>query len=197
MLCSGLTSLTIPDRVTYIDGAFHGCTGLGSVTEIGSGLTVIDDCDCLGGWGFSGWINLTNITVNPLNAAFSSRDGVLLNKAQDLLILYPGGRRGHYSTDTRQCDVVRFGVCRLSGPYKPDPRKWHKRVAGQFPRRRQPDEYNRGPAQRVLQQPQWRSLNKSLDTLIACPKARSGTLMVPDGVTSVSEAAFLGYRGRT
>ena len=59
--CSGLTSVTIPNSVTFIDnGAFYGCSGLTSVT-IGSSVTSI------GEWAFSGCIgrctSLTSITI--------------------------------------------------------------------------------------------------------------------------------------
>ena len=55
--CSGLTSVTIPNSVTFIDnGAFYGCSGLTSVT-IGSSVTSI------GEWAFSGCIGLTSVKI--------------------------------------------------------------------------------------------------------------------------------------
>jgi len=53
--CSGLTSVTIPNSVTSIDGAFRGCSGLTSVT-IPNSVTSIDGA-------FSGCSGLTSITI--------------------------------------------------------------------------------------------------------------------------------------
>jgi hypothetical protein len=65
--CTGLTSVMIPDSVTNIgDYAFYCCSGL------------------------------VAITVDPLNPAYSSTNGVLFNKSQTTLIQYPGGKTGTY-----------------------------------------------------------------------------------------------------
>ena len=66
--CTSLTSVTIPNSVTSIEGqAFGSCT------------------------------SLTNISVDAANVVYSSLDGVLFNKAQTTLILFPGGRGGGYA----------------------------------------------------------------------------------------------------
>ena len=79
-------SYSIPNGVTSIkEGAFYLCRGLTSVTipntvtSIGSG--VFYDCH-----------SLTSITVDPENSNFSDIDGVLFNKNQTELILYPIGK---------------------------------------------------------------------------------------------------------
>ena len=99
-----LTSITIPNSVTYIDhGAFYGCSGLTSVT-IGSGVTSIGNeaftmCSGLtsitipngvtsiGNSAFSYCSGLTSITVDSNNTEFSSSGNCLLNKAGTELIL--------------------------------------------------------------------------------------------------------------
>jgi len=88
--CTSLTNVTIPNSVTYIGGAaFGGCTSLTSVT-IGNGVTKI--------WGdaFSGCTSLTNFSVAATNPAYSSLDGVLFNKAQTGIFIFPLGRAGSY-----------------------------------------------------------------------------------------------------
>ena len=79
-ICSGLTSITIPDGVTSIGGqAFCGCTGLTSitipdgVTSIGreafsgctglTSITIPDGVTSIGGRAFCGCSGLTSITI--------------------------------------------------------------------------------------------------------------------------------------
>ena len=86
--CKSLTSVTIPSSVTSIGAsAFRYCSGLTSVT-IPSGVTsigasVFNDCN-----------GLASITVDSKNSFFSSRDGILFDKAQKELICYPRGKTG-------------------------------------------------------------------------------------------------------
>jgi len=88
--CTGLTNVSIPNGVTSIgNGAFSHCTGLMSVT-IGNNVTSIGD------YAFLGCTGLTAFMVDPLNSAYSSTDGVLLDKNQGTLIQFPGGRSGSY-----------------------------------------------------------------------------------------------------
>ena len=66
--CTGLTSITIPNSVTYIfDGAFFGCTGLTSITIPNSVTYIFDEAfdECSG---------LESITVENGNANYDSRE---------------------------------------------------------------------------------------------------------------------------
>lgn len=89
-------NVTIPDTITGLPvtsiqwRAFEGCTSLTRVT-IGNSVTNIE-------WrAFGGCASLASIDVAVLNQTYSSLDGVLFNKPQDLLILYPPGRVGEYT----------------------------------------------------------------------------------------------------
>jgi len=98
--CTSLTSIGIPDSVTTIEvkwvkgegtyGAFQDCTGLVNVT-IGSGITNISVGT------FQGCTSLTAIDLNARNPVLSSLDGVVFNKNQDTLVLYPTGKSGGYA----------------------------------------------------------------------------------------------------
>lgn len=89
--CTGLTSVTLPNTLTNLGAvAFFECTGLTNVT-IPRSVTSI------GTSPFSSCTALTAIMVDPLNLFFSSADGVLFDKTQDMLIQYPGGKEGSYT----------------------------------------------------------------------------------------------------
>ena len=111
--CTSLTRVTIGNSVTSIgESVFSGCTGLthvtmgNSVTSIGpwtfwgctslSSVTIPNSVTGIELTAFAGCTRLTAIEVEPQNSAYSSLEGVLFNKNQDTLILYPPGKAGSY-----------------------------------------------------------------------------------------------------
>jgi hypothetical protein len=105
--CSKLTSISIPNSVTSIGGAaFANCASLTSIT-IPGGVTSID----ISGEDEDLWFymvygvfptfvrcpNLMAINVDPLNSAYSSVNGVLLNKNTSTLIRCPEGKAGSFT----------------------------------------------------------------------------------------------------
>ena len=107
--CTGLTSVTIPASVTSIGyEAFSECSNLTSVTfaegsqlaSIGSGafewcplasITIPASVTSMEG-AFSSCRRLTSINVDPNNAIYSSKDGVVFDKTGTTLLLYPQGK---------------------------------------------------------------------------------------------------------
>lgn len=88
--CISLSSLIIGNSVTSIgDAAFSYCTALASIT-IGSGVTNL-------GPAFFRCPGLTTIMVDPLNAFYSSLDGVLFDKSQTTLLQYPSHKSQSYT----------------------------------------------------------------------------------------------------
>ena len=86
-----VTSVTIPDGVTSIgDQAFSFCTSM-------TNIMIPDSVTNVGTQTFSECPSLTAVTVDPLNPAYSSVDGVLFDKTQATLILCPGGKAGSYT----------------------------------------------------------------------------------------------------
>jgi hypothetical protein len=82
----GLEEIRIPDGVVRIgDDAFLNCPA--KTVWIGSGLNTL---------GTDALIGSYRINVHADNASFSSRDGVLFNKDQTVLLFCPLGKTGFY-----------------------------------------------------------------------------------------------------
>lgn len=83
--CTALTKIVFPDGIRKIDSAFAGCVSLNdviipaSVEELGSGAFM--DCS-----------SLKNIHVDDKNTVFSSVNGIVYDKEQSTLWIYPSGR---------------------------------------------------------------------------------------------------------
>ena len=81
--CSNLINVIIPTTVTTIQSnAFAGCASLTSLTIPQSVSTIQTD-------SFKNCTGLTSITVDSNNATYSSVDGVLFDKDQTTLMVYP------------------------------------------------------------------------------------------------------------
>ncbi|HEX3626461.1 MAG TPA: leucine-rich repeat domain-containing protein [Verrucomicrobiae bacterium] len=83
--CFGLTQFTIPGNVTTIGaGVFDSCVSLSSIT-IPNSVTNIGEI------AFENCVSMTNISVDADNPDYSSRNGILFDKAQGTLIECPAG----------------------------------------------------------------------------------------------------------
>ena len=110
ILCDGLTGVTMPASVTSLeDGAFGDCSGLTNVT-LGAGVSYISTS------AFAGSDELMAINVNSSNPNFSSLNGVVLNKSQTTLILFPAGFTGGYTTPGSVTNIAdnAFEDCKLT-----------------------------------------------------------------------------------
>jgi hypothetical protein len=126
--CSGLVSVTIPKSVTNIGyQTFEGCSGLksvtipNSVTDIGVGafwycsgltsVTIPDSVTSIGIWAFDGCSSLTAITVDAANPVYSSVDGVLFDKNQTTLVMYPCALGGSYTIPNSVTSIEEEAFC--------------------------------------------------------------------------------------
>jgi len=108
--CTSLTSVNMPDGVTNIgEYAFSGCTQLPNISIPASVISI--------GWGaFEETSNLTSFNVDPQNPNFSSKDGVLFDKTQSTLIAFPGAITGSYAVPDTVTTIgpVAFELCHVS-----------------------------------------------------------------------------------
>jgi hypothetical protein len=110
ILCNGLTNVTMPATVTTLAyGAFADCSGLTAIT-LGAGVNQIVPSL------FGGCNQLTAINVNPTNPVLSSIGGVVFDKSQTTLILFPTGYRGNYTTPGSVTSIAAYAgeACDLS-----------------------------------------------------------------------------------
>jgi hypothetical protein len=115
--CAQLQISTVPNTVTNIDQfAFRECYSIGhmdipaSVLRLGE--SVFNHCINLGSVNIGKGLNtvvltpfsscgaLTDITVDPQNATFSSLDGVMFDKNRTQLVCCPNGKIGTYRVPT-------------------------------------------------------------------------------------------------
>ena len=86
--CRSLTSVTIGNSVKSIgQSVFQSCSSLTSVT-------IPNSVTSIGQSAFQFCSSLTSINVDNNNSEYSSIDGIVYNKAQDILILCPQGKTG-------------------------------------------------------------------------------------------------------
>lgn len=88
--CENLTDINIPNGVQKIGwNCFLDCNSLSSIS-IPQSVTDIGD------YAFAYCDTLTNINVSMANENYSSLDGVLLDKKQNVVFQCPGGKQGVY-----------------------------------------------------------------------------------------------------
>ena len=110
-LCSGLTSVEIPNSVTTIGNyAFRNCNSLTSITipnsVISIGLLAFFDC-----------VSLPSISVDEANTVYTSENGVLMSKDGTTLVTYPHGKKE--TAYTIPNSVTNIGFCAFYGCSSP------------------------------------------------------------------------------
>ena len=92
---STLTSIKLPSTATKIGTcAFYYNWNLAGTVNIPASLTTISD------YAFYGCSSIATFTVAGSNARYSALNGVLFNKAQDSLLIFPAAKNGSYTIPT-------------------------------------------------------------------------------------------------
>ena len=160
--CTSLTDVIIPNTVTYIGfTAFANCERLKSILVSSS----VDNIEFN---AFTRCPGLTSIHVDPDNAKFSSVDGVLYNKGKTRLILFPSGKSGTYTLPAEVAKIEPESLSSCSGLTN----ILVDAESAQF-----------SSTNGVL-------FNKGRTSLILCPRGKSGTYTIPDGVSEIATGAF-------
>lgn len=222
---TSLESITIADSVTGIGiGAFKGCSSLVNV-RLSNGLIAIgpnvfwgcsslafialpDSVQSLGSNDFQqrteihnlfrDCTSLSDITVGAGNEVYSSKDGVLFNKAQTTLLYAPAGKTGNYSIPdgTKSIDWHAFYQSQMTGIVIPKSVKSMGWGGGDY--------YSFEKAASLsditvdAENPDYMSkdgilFNKLGNRLLYCPEGKMGTYHVPDSVVYIDSDAF--YQG--
>ena len=190
--CEGLTNVTIPNSVKSIEyKAFYGCTGLTSVTipnsvkSIGEGaftvcsgltsVTIPNSVTSIGLGAFSHCTGLTSINVAEDNLNYASIDGVLYSKDKKTLIKCPDGKTGSFTIPNSVTTIEKYAFLDCKS-------LTNINVAE--------DNLNYTSIDGVL-------YSKDKKTLITCPGGKTGSVTIPNSVTSIGSYAFLKCTGLT
>ncbi len=208
-------SYTIPDTVSSIQAHAFGCNPGLTAIELGAGIAQIDPdafetCDAL-----------ISVTVNPLNDTYSDVDGVLLNKDQTSLLMFPAGRSGDYVVPEGVLDIADHAfswATHVTSVSLPDSVTsigaeafgWCSGLTnvslgagvssiGEFTFRfceslTAIDVHPDNPDYASMNGV---LLNKDLTRLVQYPEGRSGCYLIPRGVTTVGANAFFDCDGLT
>lgn len=161
--CPGKYSgkVAVPEGVkTIAGGAFVGCAHV-------TAIYVPASVEKIGGMAFFDCHNLKRIDVAPENAVYRSVRGVLYDHDMKTALRCPGGYRGKIVIPASVTSVGRaLSAChRLTAIHTAEDNATYRSVDG------------------VL-------YDKDMQTLLFCPGGRRGTVVVPEGVTTIAHGGF-------
>lgn len=100
-----LKTIKLPNTIKSIgEGAFYGCSNLTDTITIPKSVTTIKTN------AFSGCNKLSTFKIEAGNSEYSALEGVIYNKDQTSLIVYPGGKQG-------ECQIPNSITCIEAGAF--------------------------------------------------------------------------------
>lgn len=167
--CRDITEITIPNTVTAIfDRAFNVCDNLTSMSISKNVIQIGNDV-------FNNCSKLTAINVDPENKNYSSINGVLYDKGQTVLIKCPHNKEGVVdipSTVTSMADQALYDCNELTEINVDAENTHYTSIDG------------------IL-------YNKDISQIILCPARKTGSITIPETVSSIGDYAFTYCNGLT
>jgi BspA type Leucine rich repeat region (6 copies) len=183
---SSLSQVSIGNGVTNIGwDAFQYCQSL-------TNITIPAVVDSIGADAFDSCTSLSAINVNAGNLAYSSVDGVLFDKNQATLLLYPiarGGSSYTISNNVTSIPVDAFADSALTNITIPDS---VTNLSGAFHYCTSLAAINVDAANPAYSSVDGVLFDKSQTMLLQCPRGKPGHYTIPASVTSINGFAFGG-----
>ena len=183
--CTSLTHVTIPNTVTSIGNfAFYACSSLTNAS-IPTSVTTI------GTQAFASCSSLAAITVDPLNSAFSSANGILFNKSQTKLVQCPGSKAGDYTIPSSVTIIGSFSFYDCASLTSITiPRSVTSIGGSAFASCSSLAAITVDPLNSAFSSANGILFNKSQTTLVRYPGGKAGSYTIPNSVTSITSSAF-------
>jgi uncharacterized protein YceK len=158
--CDSLTSITIPNSITFIDdGVFMFCR------------------------------NLTNINVENANIYYSSENGILYDKSKSTILCYPGGKSGAFAIPNSVTSIGNWafsGCSNLTSLTIPSSVASIGNSA--FSGCSSLTSINAEKANSYYSSENGILYDKSMSTLLCYPGGKVGTFEIPNSVKSIGES---------
>ena len=182
--CTHLSDITIPKSVTYIGiDAFSQCTSLSEIV-IPASVTMIENNP------FDGATSLQRITVDSANKVYKDIDGVLFHKNGDNILVFPGGKGGSYTIPegVRGAYPSAFSRCGNITDIT-IPASFEEMQGNLFAECSSLNAINVNPGNKYYYSDEGVMFSHD-NMLVAFPAGRSGSYTVPNGITVIGKSSF-------
>ena len=187
--CRGITgSLNLPSTLTNIgNSAFYGCSGISGVIPLPNTLTTI------GSSAFDGCTGITEFIVPETNQNLSSLNGVVFNKSQTTLTLYPPGKKGAYTIPNNVDIIITDAFRSCSGITTITlPNSLHTIENFTFSGCGGITDFIVSETNQYFSSQNGVLFNKPQTSLMLYPRGKRGAYVVPSSVDSICTEAFAG-----